>query len=128
MKTNLSDAEEILSKRSIQKVEDLNLGDLAIFFETTLPFYILPDINYDDYPAFKNLYKVMQKIPEFQEIDEKFGEFIKRIDECRENLSPSFFTYFSEIWASVKLICYVKWNGINMTKNIDDAEEKRKGK
>ena len=115
MKTNLSDAEEILSHRKIQKVQDLNLGDLAIFFETTLPFFVLPDINYEDYPAFYNLHKIMQQIPEFQEIDEKFREFLLPLE--KNERSPSIFTYFKEVWTTIKLGCYIKWNGISMDEN-----------
>ena len=74
MKANLSEAEEILSQREIKEVKDLNLGDLAVFLESSMAFFILPDIRYEDYPAFKNLYKVIQEIPEFQEIDQKFEE------------------------------------------------------
>ena len=33
MMTNIRDAEEILSRRRIEKVSDLNLGDLSIFLE-----------------------------------------------------------------------------------------------
>ena len=115
MKTNLSDAEEILSHRKIQKVQDLNLGDLAIFFETTLPFFVLPEINYEDYPAFYNLYKIIQQIPEFQEIDEKFREFLLPLE--KNDRSPSIFTYFKEVWTTIKLGCYIKWNGISMDEN-----------
>ena len=39
MKINLLDAEEILSHQKIQNIQDLNLGALAIFFETTLLFF-----------------------------------------------------------------------------------------
>ena len=115
MKTNLSDAEEILSHRKIQNVQDLNLGDLAIFFETTLPFFVLPEINYEDYPAFDNLYKIIQQIPEFQEIDEKFREFLLPLE--KNERSPSIFTYFKEVWTTIKLGCYIKWNGISMDEN-----------
>ena len=117
MKTNLSDAEEILSQRQIQKVQDLNLGDLAIFFETTLPFFVLPDINYEDYPALGNLYKIIQQIPEFREIDEKFREFLVPLQKNSNERSPSIFTYFKEAWTTIKLGCYLKWNGISMDEN-----------
>ena len=33
MMTNIRDAEEILSRRRIERVSDLNLGDLSIFLE-----------------------------------------------------------------------------------------------
>ena len=120
MKTNLSDAEEILSKREMNHVDDLNLGDLATFLETSLPFFILPDINYEDYPALNKLYKIMQQIPEFEEIDEKFKEFTERIIDLNNSssASPTIFTTMGEIWTSMKLFCYLKWNGIDMTKNI----------
>ena len=120
MKTNLSDAEKILSQRQIQKVQDLNLGDLAIFFETTLPFFVHPDINYEDYPALGNLYKVIQQIPEFLEIDEKFREFLAPLQKdsnTGNERSPSIFTYFKEVWTTIKLGCYLKWNGIAMDEN-----------
>merc|ERR1712001_779373 len=107
MKKDLSDAEEILSNREIKKTSDLNLGDLAIFFETSLPFFILPAISYEDYPALKNLYKIMQQIPEFEEIDQKFDKFTGLIRDLRRNSdsspSPTTFTFIGEIWTSMKL-------------------------
>ena len=120
MMNNLSDANEILSKRKINQVSDLNLGDLATFLETSLPFFILADINYEDYPALSNLYKIMQEIPEFEEIDQEFKQFTEQIIDLKNSphISPTFFTYLAEIWTSVKLFCYVKWNGIDMTKNL----------
>ena len=79
----------------------------------TLPFFILEDVNFEDYPAINNLYKVIQKIPEFQEIDEGFKEFIKPV--LRPNpTSQSVFGYIRELWTSIKLITYIKWNGIAM--------------
>jgi hypothetical protein len=98
----------------------LNLGDLAVFLETSLPFFVLPNVKYEDYPALANLYKTMKHIPEFEEIDQKFGEFIKRIHDLQNssNNSPTIFTTMGEIWTTIKLGCYLKWNGIDMGKNL----------
>jgi glutathione S-transferase len=113
MKTCISEAETMLSERNIEDVEDLNLGDLAVFFESSLAFFLLPDIKYIDYPAFKNLYDVIRKIPEFDQIDQEFSAFTKRVKDLRNAESyPTLFTYVSEIWSTIKLIAYVKWNGI----------------
>ena len=35
----LIQGEEFLSKQTIREVEDLNLSDLAVFFETSLSFF-----------------------------------------------------------------------------------------
>jgi len=113
MMTNIRDAEGILCKRNIENVKDLNLGDLSLFLEVTLPFFILEDVNFEDYPAIINLYKVIQKIPEFQEIDEGFKEFIKPVLRPIPP-SQSVFGYIRELWTSIKLITYIKWNGIAM--------------
>ena len=131
MMTNIRDAEGILCKRNIENVKDLNLGDLSLFLEVllyftfiinakacfwikvTLPFFILEDVNFEDYPAINNLYKVIQKIPEFQEIDEGFKEFIKPVLRPIPP-SQSVFGYIRELWTSIKLITYMKWNGIAM--------------
>merc|ERR1711971_121264 len=100
MMTNIRDAEEILSKRKIDCVNDLNLGDLALFLEVTLPFFIL-----DDVPAIRNLYEVIKRIPEFSEIDEGFKKFIEPV--LRQNpSSQSTMGYFQEVWTSVKMITY----------------------
>jgi len=105
MMTNIRDAEEILSKRKIDYVNDLNLGDLALFLEVTLPFFILEDVNFDDFPAIRNLYEVIKQIPEFSEIDEGFKEFVEPV--LRPNLlSQSTMGYFQEVWTSVKMITY----------------------
>ena len=115
MKSCLSEAEEMLSERNIKEVEDLNLGDLAVFFESTLAFFLLSDIQYDNYPAFKNLYHVIQKIPEFKQIDQEFTAFVDRVHEFRKlDPKPTLFSYVNEIWTTIKFIAYVKWNGIEM--------------
>ena len=102
----------------------LNLGDLATFLETSLPFFVLPNVKYEDYPALANLYKTMKHIPEFEEIDQKFGDFIKRIHDLQNssNNSPTIFTTMGEIWTTIKLVCYLKWNGIDMRKNLPEKE------
>ena len=102
----------------------LNLGDLATFLETSLPFFILPNVKYEDYPALSNLYKTMKHIPEFEEIDQKFGEFTKKIHDLQNssNNSPTIFTTMGEIWTTIKLVCYLKWNGIDMRKNLPEKE------
>ena len=123
MKINLLDAEEILSHQKIQNIQDLNLGALAIFFETTLLFFVLLEINYEDYPAFKNHYKIIEQIPEFQEIDEKFHEFLLPLE--KNERSPSIFTYFMEVLTTIKLGCYINgmvfpWMKILKTKRINE--------
>ena len=102
-----------IAERQIETVEDLNLGDLAVFFESTLAFFLLSEIQYADYPAFKNLYSVIQKIPEFDEIDQEFTAFTNRVHEFRKlDTQPTLFTYASEVWTTIKLFVYTKWNGI----------------
>ena len=79
----------------------------------TLPFFILEDVNFHDFPSISHLYDVIKQIPEFREIDEGFKEFIKPI----LNPSPpsqSVLGYFREAWTSIKLITYMKWNGVAM--------------
>ena len=63
-------------------------------------FFVLLEINYEDYPAFKNLYKIIEQIPEFQEIDEKFHEFLLPLE--KNERSPSIFTYFKEVLTTIK--------------------------
>ena len=114
MKSCLSEAETFLSERQIKEVKDLNLGDLAVFFESTLAFFLLSDIQYDNYPAFKNLYNMIQKIPEFEQIDQEFTAFVNRVHEFRKiDPKPTLFNYISEIWTTIKLITYIKWNSIS---------------
>ena len=105
MKKCLADAEIKLSERTIVNTEDLNLGDLAVFFETSVAFFCHPDIHYRDYPNQHNLYKVLQKLPEFVEIDDAFCEFVKKLINLSENgASSSIFTYFKETWATMKFL------------------------
>lgn len=71
----------------------------------TLPFFILEDVNFDDFPLIRNLYEVIKQIPEFSEIDQGFKEFIKPV--LRPNpSSQSTMGYFREVWTSVKMITY----------------------
>ena len=101
----LEDGERLLSERTIKDVEDLNLGDLAAYFEVSLPFAHHPDVEIDQYPNFKNLYQVLLKLPEFQEIDEAFRKFNSHIEELRENApSPTVTSYFKETWSTMKFI------------------------
>ena len=116
MRSCLADAESMLSDRTIKEVTDLNLGDLAVFLESSLAFFVHPDIHYDNYPALKNLYTVIQKIPEFEEIDREFCEFTERVRDMRDHgPSPTVFTYINEMWATLKLDVYIIWNGIAFT-------------
>ena len=46
-------------------------------FQLTLPFFILDDVHFEDFPAISNLYGVIQQMPEFSEIDEGFKAFIQ---------------------------------------------------
>ena len=46
-------------------------------FQLTLPFFILDDVRFEDFPAISNLYGVIQQMPEFSEIDEGFKAFIQ---------------------------------------------------
>ena len=40
MMTNIRDAEEILSRRRIERISDLNLGDLSIFLEVIFQLFL----------------------------------------------------------------------------------------
>jgi len=82
------EAEEALSKRRLESVEDLNLGDLAIYLECSLAF-AMNTMNIDDHPGLKRVYELMLKVPEFQEIDEKFRAFGNNILSLRpRGLNP----------------------------------------
>ena len=67
MKTNLSDAEEILSHRKIQNVQDLNLGDLAIFLKQRYHFLSFR----------KSIMKIIQPLIIFTKLFNKFQNFRK---------------------------------------------------
>ena len=112
-----------MSQRRLETVEDLNLGDLAIYLECSLAF-AMNTMKIDDHPGLKRVYELMLKVPEFQEIDEKFRAFGNNILSLQAKGSqPSLFEKLGEVWTSVKFISYMKWNGISMTKNIDAAQK-----
>ena len=71
----MADAEEILRRREIKTVEDLNVGDLATFMELTMPMELLQEFHWSDYPSLENLYRVCSKVPGFSEIHQPFLEF-----------------------------------------------------
>ena len=75
LRKEVADAEEILSKREIKTVEDLNVGDLATFMELTMPMELLQEFHWSDYPSLENLYRVCRKVPGFSEIHQPFLEF-----------------------------------------------------
>ena len=61
----------------------------------------------------------MGQIPEFEEIDQKFCAFKDMVIGLQEGgRQPTMVDTLGEIWASAKLIAYIKWNGIEMFANI----------
>merc|ERR550532_440928 len=75
LRKEVADAEEILSKRDIKAVEDLNVGDLATFMELTMPMELLKEFQWSDFPNLENLYRVCSKVPGFSEIHQPFLDF-----------------------------------------------------
>ena len=58
LKRQLSAAENILAKRNISCVEDLNIGDLSAFMEISVPMECLEGFHWVDYPYLNKLYQV----------------------------------------------------------------------
>ena len=58
LKRQLSAAENILAKRDISCVEDLNIGDLSAFMEISVPMECLEGFHWADYPYLNKLYQV----------------------------------------------------------------------
>ena len=58
LKRQLSAAEEILAKRQIHCVEDLNIGDLSAFMEISVPMECLVGFQWEDYPNLNKLHQV----------------------------------------------------------------------
>ena len=58
LKRQLSAAEEILAKRQIHCVEDLNIGDLSAFMEISVPMECLVGFHWEDYPSLNKLHQV----------------------------------------------------------------------
>ena len=58
LKKQLSVAENLLSKRKINCVEDLNIGDLSAFMEISVPMECLAGFHWADYPYLNKLYQV----------------------------------------------------------------------
>ena len=104
-------------------VQDLNLGDLAVYLECSLAFN-LKRLSIEDYPGLHKIYKIMLKIPEFQEIDIAFGEFTAQVLKFQtQNLQPSPLDHMREVWASVKFMSYLKWNKIDMFASKREFDE-----
>ena len=118
MKEAFAQAEAALAQRQIASVQDLNLGDLALYLECSLAF-AMNVLNIKDYPGLNNLYQVMKEgVPEFQEIDEKFCHYTEEIVEMQKSGNgPSVADTLGEVWASVKFLAYLKWNRIDMMSN-----------
>ena len=58
LKRQLSAAEKILSKRQIDCIEDLNIGDLSAFMEISVPMECLVGFHWEDYPSLNKLHQV----------------------------------------------------------------------
>ena len=91
IRKHLDEAEKILSKRSIESVADLNLGDLTTLQEVCMVFEcfegkaneIIPSSTtsslWKEYPHLANLYEVFQRdVPEFAMVHAPFLAFCER--------------------------------------------------
>merc|ERR1711933_100389 len=108
LKRCVAEAETILSGRSINKVEDLNIGDIATFMEVSVPMECHPNFSWKDYPNLSNLYNVMKMIPEFSRVHDPYLEFTA--DFCRvrdSNPSYGYSEYPSQCCLSLGLLCKV---------------------
>ena len=98
-------AEEKVRERNVHLVEDLNIGDLATFFEITIPMEVHPDYSWDQYPHLNHLYSVCKQIEGFNAIHEPFLRFCGNIRHHREaGTSASFPELVGQTWVSVKTI------------------------
>ena len=85
MRGALADAEKMLPEMAVKEVRHWNLVDLAVCLESSSPFFVNTNIHYNNYPALQTLYEVIQKIPEFKQIDHVFCEFTKGFRELKNN-------------------------------------------
>ena len=98
-------ADEKVKERNIHTIEDLNIGDLATFFEITMPMEVHPEYSWDQYPHLNHLYSVCKQIDGFDKIHEPFLNFCDNIRHHREaGTSASFVELIGQTFVSVKLI------------------------
>ena len=68
-------AEEMVGKRNIKTVDDLNIGDLATFMEISMPLECHSDYKWSQYPNLKHLYTICKLIPSFNKVHQPFLVF-----------------------------------------------------
>ena len=81
---NMEDAEELVGKRKITCVEDLNLGDLATFMEVSLPMECHKDFLWSNFPNLNHLYKICSKVPHFDKVHQPFVDFCEMYRHHRD--------------------------------------------
>jgi len=79
LKKQVDAAEEILKKRKISSVEDLNLGDVAAFMEISVVMECAVGYFWSDYPYLEKLYQLLREVPGFMEVVHQ-----PFLDFCRE--------------------------------------------
>ena len=87
LKEYITIADEMVGKRQISAVEDLNLGDLATMQEVVMAFECFEGTNelaWKDFPHLANLYAVLQKVPEFRDVQKPFLSFCEKYRQLRD--------------------------------------------
>ena len=105
LKKHVDLAEEKIKERNINTVEDLNIGDLALFLEVTMPMEIHPDYSWHQYPNLNHLYSVCKKIECFDKVHKPFLDWCRMIRQHQEiNAQMTLGRWMFDIFVGGKMI------------------------
>jgi glutathione S-transferase len=105
LKRHLDEAEELVAKRNVKAIGDLNLGDLATIMEVAQAMECHPDYDWNQYPNLANLFSVVKNIPRFGEVYDEFADFCANFREIREaDPQPSCATSACSVCTTLKFI------------------------
>jgi len=97
-------AEEMVGKRNIKTVKDLNIGDLATFMEISMPLECHIDYKWSDYPNLSHLYEICKKIPNFDKVHQPFLEFAEKYRFHRDRgTSATWFELAMQVLTAVNI-------------------------
>jgi len=115
----LAFAEEVLEKRRIATVEDLNVGDLSSFMEIAVPMECLAGLHWTDYPNLNKLYSLCLEVPGFDAIHQPFLEFCREYRHHRDRGTvASWTTLVTQVFTSVVTLFKILKTDSNWIRNL----------
>lgn len=103
LRKQIDTAEEMVGRREIKTVRDLNVGDLAVFMEVSVAMECHPAYHWKHFPNLEHLYSVCRQITHFQKVHQPFLEFCENYRHHRDvGTSASWFQLVCQVFTGVR--------------------------